>query len=212
MIEFFNVCARCSKRKHWSLFPKCTVYRQGKGISSPCKKCIAVYSKNYRQKNKERIIIQRKIYNATHEKQKKITARKYTQSHKKQVNTRLRKYRKERYKIDHKFRLTRNFSGAVRSSIKSNKNGRRWELLVGYTLKTLKSHLEKQFTMDMTWENYGEWQIDHKVPIKAFNFQSPEHNDFRKCWALSNLQPMWKTLNVKKGAALEHHFQPSLLL
>ena len=64
----------------------------------------------------------------------------------------------------------------------------------------------------MIWGNYGDWHIDHKIPISAFNFTKPEHEDFKRCWALSNLQPLWAKDNISKNAKLEKHFQPSLAI
>lgn len=85
---------------------------------------------------------------------------------------------------------------------------------MGYTVDDLKKHLEKLFTEGMSWDKFlkGEIQVDHKTPIAVFNFTSSAHKDFRRCWALSNLQPMWARDNLIKGAKLEHHFQPSLLI
>lgn len=46
----------------------------------------------------------------------------------------------------------------------------------------------------------------------AFNFSSPEHIDFKKCWSLENLQPMWGKENAAKRDKLSKPFQPSLRL
>jgi len=50
----------------------------------------------------------------------------------------------------------------------------------------------KTFEPWMSWKNYGKdgWEIDHKIPISVFNFTKPEHRDFKRCWALKNLQPL----------------------
>ena len=101
---------------------------------------------------------------------------------------------------------------AIQQSIGSEKGGRSWETLVGYTASQLKRHIERRFVGGMAWNNYGEWHIDHIIPISAFNFTKPEHEDFRRCWALFNLQPMWAKENITKGARLEKPFQPSLAL
>ena len=98
----------------------------------------------------------------------------------------------------------------IRQSIKGNKNRRKWETLVGYNVKELMKHLEKKFKEGMSWDNYGEWHIDHKIPVSAFNFTHPEHLDFKKCWALKNLQPLWSQENLKKHNHLSKPFQPSL--
>ena len=103
---------------------------------------------------------------------------------------------------------------AIWFSLKGNKNGHHWENLVGYAFDELRKHLEKQFTEGMSWDNYGMggWVIDHKIPKAIFNFTKPEHQDFRRCWALKNLQPMWERDNLIKQAKIDKHFQPSLLI
>ncbi len=103
-------------------------------------------------------------------------------------------------------------SAGIYHSIRSAKAGRRWEILVGYTLDDLLSHLGKLFLAGMTWENYGQWHIDHKIPKSVFNYSSPNHIDFKRCWALENLQPLWAEDNIRKHARLEKPFQPSLAI
>jgi hypothetical protein len=113
-----------------------------------------------------------------------------------------------------KGKLNANISIAICNSLVGGKNGWHWEELVGYALDALKEHLEKQFTGDMSWDNYGltGWTIDHKIPISAFNFETPFDIDFRQCWALRNLQPMWHVDNMSKKDRLSKPHQPSLLM
>ena len=103
-----------------------------------------------------------------------------------------------------KGKLNSNISQGIRKSLKPNgKNRQRWESLVGYTVNQLKEHLEKLFDNLMKWENYGNyWHIDHKIPISYFSFATPGDPDFKKCWALENLQPLEKIENLKKGAKI----------
>ncbi len=51
----------------------------------------------------------------------------------------------------------------------------------------------------MTWDNYGEWHVDHRTPITAVNFQEIGDTEFMRCWALENLQPMWADENIRKS-------------
>ena len=51
----------------------------------------------------------------------------------------------------------------------------------------------------MSWDNAGEWHIDHIIPDSWFNYKSIEDQQFKDCWALNNLQPMWKLENISKG-------------
>jgi len=108
-------------------------------------------------------------------------------------------------------------SNAIRANIRDalhrkggDKKGRGWEQLVGYTIKDLMKHLQKRFTDGMSWDNYGEWHIDHIIPVSKFNFTSTDDFDFKRCWALSNLQPLWAGENMKKHAKYSKSFQPSL--
>jgi hypothetical protein len=101
---------------------------------------------------------------------------------------------------------------AVRLALKGNKKGRRWEDLVGYSVTELKVHIEKGFCPGMTWENRSDWHIDHIIPKSAFNYDKPEDIDFKRCWALKNLRPIWAVENMIKNAKLEKPFQPSLKL
>lgn len=73
-----------------------------------------------------------------------------------------------------------------------------WEIL-GYTYEEFAKHIEKHFQSGMTWNNHGEWEIDHIIPISFFNFQSPNDVEFKMCWKLENIQPLWKHQNKQKG-------------
>lgn len=105
-------------------------------------------------------------------------------------------------------------AGVHRGMIKGAKAGRRSFDLLGYTLSDLMAHLEKNFLPGMSWENYGKggWHIDHIIPRSAFNYETPDDIDFRRCWALTNLQPLWEADNMIKGNKLDKPFQPSLAL
>ena len=122
----------------------------------------------------------------------------------------------ERCKTDPMFKLNKHISLCIRNSLNGTKKGSRWEHLVGYTFLDFRKHFERLFKDGMTWNNHGngigKWNIDHIIPIVKFNFTKPEHKDFQRCWALSNLQPMWSLENMKKGDKLSKPFQPSLQL
>lgn len=121
-------------------------------------------------------------------------------------------YMKAKKEKDPHFRLRLNIGLRIYKALRDQKAGRGWESLVGYTLKDLTEHLEKLFTGDMSWGNYGEWHIDHKIPDSVFNYTKSGHEDFKRCWALKNLQPLWAIDNCKKGKKLFKHFQQSLAL
>lgn len=109
-----------------------------------------------------------------------------------------RKYQKKYIK---KKGISHNISVLMYQSLKENKNGWHWEKLVDYTLKKLKEHLQSLFINGMSWENHGKWHIDHIKPISLFNHKKMKDfnsQEFKECWALKNLQPLWAIDNIKK--------------
>lgn len=113
-----------------------------------------------------------------------------------------------------KGKLNNTMGRSIWTAIKKNKNGMSWEVLVGYTVDQLKSHIEKQFQSGMSWDNYCHkvWHVDHKIPKSVFNYETAEDLDFKRCWALTNLRPMWATENMKKSNHLQEPFQPALAM
>lgn len=111
-------------------------------------------------------------------------------------------------------KVNNNMGIMILKSIKKRKNGHHWEEFVSYTTSELMVHLERQFKLGMSWDNMGTngWHIDHIIPKSVFNYTDPNHIDFKRCWALDNLQPLWAKDNLKKRDKLKEPFQPSLAL
>jgi hypothetical protein len=112
-----------------------------------------------------------------------------------------RNYERTRKANDPIYKLISNFRTAIYQVLKENnvdKNGHYFEVLK-YTPEELINHLEKQFTDGMTWDNYGQWHVDHVMPISVHDIQEIGDNEFMRCWSLSNLQPMWGDENIRKS-------------
>ncbi len=79
---------------------------------------------------------------------------------------------------------------------------------LGCSIKFLKSRLESMFYphlvtgKKMTWDNHGVngWHLDHKISLSSFDLSDREQ--FLKAVHYTNLQPLWKEENLKKGASL----------
>jgi hypothetical protein len=112
-----------------------------------------------------------------------------------------RDYEKNRKDSDPLYKLVANFRTAIYTVLKESnvdKYGHYFDILQ-YTPEELINHLEKQFKDDMTWDNYGIWHVDHKLPITSFDIQEMGDEEFMKCWCLDNLQPMWGEENIRKS-------------
>lgn len=97
-------------------------------------------------------------------------------------------------------RIGNHFRVMMHRALGKKKEGRSWREFVDYSLEELMQHLERQLLPGMTWGNQGEWHIDHIIPQSSFRFSSPDDPEFKACWALSNLRPMWAKENIQKNA------------
>jgi hypothetical protein len=71
---------------------------------------------------------------------------------------------------------------------------------LGCSPKELKEYLESLFVNGMSWDNYGEWHIDHIRPLCSFDLTNREQ--FLEACNYKNLQPLWAKDNLYKGAKL----------
>jgi hypothetical protein len=104
------------------------------------------------------------------------------------------------YATKPRVRIHVRMAAAVYAALREKKAGRKWETVVGYTVSDLMRHLERQFSKGMTWENMGEWHIDHIIPKAAFIYETEQDEGFKATWALTNLRPLWAIMNQRKHA------------
>jgi hypothetical protein len=74
------------------------------------------------------------------------------------------------------------------------------EQLVGCSFEFLRQHIERQFTGKMSWDNPGSFEIDHIVPVSAFDLTDPAQVKVACNW--QNLRPLSRKKNRSKGAKL----------
>lgn len=145
-----------------------------------CKLCNNHRQKIRYQKNRNLILKRRKEYRSTEQ---------YLESH--------REYRKKRKAEDLNFRLGVNLRVRLYSAIRNKqKVGSAVEDL-GCSVKYLIEYLGNMFQEGMSWDNWGEWHIDHITPISSFDLEDREQ--FLKACHYTNLQPLWARENYSKG-------------
>lgn len=197
-----KVCTRCGEWKLISEFHKNK--NKAFGHAYHCRDCDKKRKAEYRARNPERI---RELARAEYENNRE----KRRASHRKWAEANPEKMReaKRRCRQTPKGRVEANVRGHIHKAIRKGYKFKRTFEALGYTVEQLMVHLERQFTNGMCWENYGEWHIDHKIPNSLFNYNSTEDIDFKRAWALSNLQPLWAGDNMKKSDKHDGGFQPS---
>jgi hypothetical protein len=181
----------------------------------------------YYQENKERLNAINRINNRDHYRKtieyQKVRSKIYREKNKEAIKARRRDDIKLKRKNNPVFRLKSNVSRTIRRILKNNgstKNGKSIVKYLGYTLKALNIHLEKQFESWMTQDNYGyyrpktwndndqttwTWQIDHIIPQSDLPYYSMEDDNFKKCWALENLRPLSSKQNFLDGIQRTRH-------
>ena len=107
-----------------------------------------------------------------------------------------RERQRQKYATNLQQRLSQTLRTRIRAAIVTGcpKSAKTLELL-GCDIRQLKDWLSKQFAKGMSWDNYGEWHIDHITPKSVFR---DTNEAFRKCWSLRNLQPLWAKENMRK--------------
>jgi hypothetical protein len=233
-----KICKKCKTEKPLDDFYTNVTCVDGKEGS--CKRCRNKNSSNnYKSKRKYYANIRKRWYQKnkswylkyclTKQKQPDIQARRNAWSRNKYALNPQYKNRKLQYKKQNPekwkqynrqyakkqrqnptFRLSSNVSRAIRSGLRGNKHGQHWEALVSYTLAELKEHLESRFQPGMSWDNYGQWHIDHIIPQSFFIFTSYSDDAFKACWCLKNLQPLWAKDNLIKKNKLINPIRQSL--
>jgi hypothetical protein len=112
----------------------------------------------------------------------------------------MRNYMADRAGNDIDFKLRGVLRARVRAAItrSSGAKSRKTMGLIGCSVPQLRKHLEAQFTEGMTWDNHGEWHIDHIKPCASFDLTDAEQQ--LECFNYTNLQPLWASDNLSKGA------------
>lgn len=196
-------CKTCQTEKSLEEFYS-SLYR-GKfavttNYSSECKKCqidrsakrvkehsmeSAAHAKRWREKNPEK---------------HKEAVWSWQERNRVKLNEYRRKYEKSRKEKDPEFKLVLAIRSRFRSAFaRGCKKGSAVKML-GCTMTELRAHLEAKFHPGMTWENYGEWHIDHIRPLASFDLGDPEQA--KVACHYTNLQPLWAVENLQKGARI----------
>lgn len=124
-------------------------------------------------------------------------AKKYRQENINKVRESQKKSVKKRYQKDSLFKLTHNVRCRIYQflKIKSISKTNSTFNLIGCEPNQLKDYLEKLFNSDMSWDNYGDWHIDHIIPLSS----AKTKEDIYKLCHYTNLQPLWAEDNLKKS-------------
>ena len=218
-------CKCCGKIKEYSDFHKMNTSKDGyRTYCKECRKTMTIEYRNknknklnekqkeYYQNNKENKKSYDKIYRENHKEKYKLLSEKWCKIYKEDRINNPEKYKQKdkewrnnnkdlikeinnRYFKKHKYRFAwRKILHYSLRTLGKKKEGKTIDLL-GYSALELKEHLEKLFQDGMSWDNHGEWHIDHIKPISLFDENTP----IKIVNSLNNLQPLWAKDNLSKS-------------
>ena len=164
------------------------------------------YAMEYRKKNREKIKQYKKVYDKTysqeHKEEKAIYDKEYRLKNAATIRIKRRKYKQNRRQVDVDYRLQHQLRSRFYYAMKGKKESSAL-IDVGCTIKQLKLHLESQFQLGMSWNNwaYRGWHIDHIIPLASFNLMNSGERE--RAFHFTNLQPLWAKENMCKSNKYE---------
>ena len=204
-----KICKQCNIEKPMGDFHNLKNSKDGK--KPKCKVCVNEIQKKININNRDKILERKKKYRES-EKGKLVIKeyrKKYYLKNKIIENERSNQWNKtnkeliKKYKNEYSKLYRKNnpelhaWRGILHNYLRrvgKEKESHTIDLL-NYSALDLKQHIESLFTDGMSWENYGEWHIDHIKPVTSFSNETPPNIVNH----LSNLQPLWATTRVING-------------
>lgn len=187
-------CNKCNTDKEYIDFHKDGNKKDG--CSSKCKICASKYGKQYRENNKEYYKNYQKEY--IKDVKYKDYYKEYLKNYYQNVDKQKRKDKKLVNPL-YKLKLTLHSRTAIAFKRKSWRKNGTTENILGGSCEFVKNYIEIKFTEGMSWENHGEWHIDHIIPLSS---AKTECELYLLC-KYDNLQPLWAIDNLKKGCKIE---------
>lgn len=123
-----------------------------------------------------------------------------------EVRARIQATYRTKMKTDPIFKTIERLRIRVYHALKGMTKSKKTVKLLGCTPKEFAEYLEKQFTPEMNWDNYGPyWHVDHIIPVSAFDLSTTEGQ--HKAFHYSNCRPLTKIENLRKGAKLPEQYE-----
>ncbi len=174
-----KTCSKCKISKEPSQYY--ANWRMRDGLASQCSKCHNSYPRNRERSN--------------------AYMKAWCDKNREKVRAYHNAYIKNRSKTDIQYKLGRSLRSRLWNSMQGTGISKRGSAvkLLGCSLTVFKEHLESLFLPGMTWDNHGEWHIDHIKPLTAFDLTDTEQ--LKIVCHYTNMQPLWASDNISKGGA-----------
>jgi len=172
----------CIKCKHTKPLSEYSSDKSRKyGYVNTCKVCRRSYAKDLRIKNGQ----QPQNRTKKSEAQNKMYHREYRKN--KMINDSIFKF-----KCNTRSLIYNSFKRACKSKFKKSLQS---EALLGCTMNEFLIYISNKFHVEMSFDNYGLWHLDHIKPLSQCKTQA----DIEKYNHFTNFQPLWAKDNILKS-------------
>lgn len=185
-----KVCRRCGNSVPVETF------KYGKSSCYPCQKEM---SREWKIRNRERVLQYCREWKAQHKDMVSEYNREYQTKNREVIQLRSSKYHTERAKTDFGFKLAKTLRTSLRYLVKYGnlRKGRSALQLLGCSMEFLQMWFKFNFETDMSFDNHGTvWHIDHTIPVSKFDLTVDENSQL--CFHWTNLKPMRAKDNLRK--------------
>lgn len=221
---YSSVDNRSGKLTHASICNKCSTSKTREYVKKHPDKN-KKWQKDYYERHKSKINEKSRIKSLTPEakqKKKEYTAiyqktesrkessKRYRETHRDEIKQRAVNYKdkarqitKERLKTDINFKIKTILRTRVWAALNGNVKKSTLSEYLGCDILFFRGHIESLWSENMSWENYGlwGWHIDHIIPCASFDLSKREEQ--LKCFHYTNLQPLWRIDNIRKGDRIQ---------
>jgi hypothetical protein len=193
-------CTKCYVEKELCFFHKGASRKDG--FYPKCKECRNIQYRQDRERLKEKA---KNRYYENKEKgikpkvspNKSLNDKKYYDKNRKQIIAYTTKYVTQRRRFSPAARLACNLRRRLNHILKDGYKAGSAVRDLGCSALELKRWIEQQFQPGMNWENYGDWHIDHIIPLSTADLT--DIKEFKKVCHWFNLRPLWAAENISKG-------------
>jgi len=184
-------CKKCLVKKDINEFSKRFLSKDG--LDLYCKNCKKIMLKEWQLTDKATQIKRKsdKNWYLNNKDRKMHSNANWKQKNTERVKLWYREYKQNREKKDICFKIANRLRTRLWYALRAKKINTKTNFSknLGCSVLDLKLYLENLFQPGMTWDNYGEWEIDHIKPIHKFDLTDPE--ELKEACRYTNLQPLW---------------------
>lgn len=158
------------------------------------------YNALYRENNKESIAAQQKEYHQKNRTQRLANHKEYVAANKALIQNQNQKWKNDKYKNDELYAFQLRIKNLIKAAFRNKGFTRRSRIqsILGCSYAEFVLHIESLFIDGMSWDNKGDWHIDHIVPLASATTEENLIllNNFM------NLRPLWAMDNLYKGSKM----------